>query len=503
MIDMPAAANAIWSPDAVRLLDSTAIHAFGIPGHELMLRAGRAVVTAAEARWPGARRWLVLCGAGNNGGDGYVVARLALEAGHRIEVCALSDPAALKGDAATTFREFIAAGGRLTPFEPALLTDAGLVIDAILGTGLTRPVDGETRRVIEAVNAADRPVVAVDVPSGLDAATGHPAGAAIRAALTVTFVGRKLGLHLGEGPAFSGEVEFTDLGIPHDAVGRAGLAGREPLCLFTAAELPRLLPPRRATTHKGDCGHVLVVGGNEGMPGAPRLAGEAALRTGAGLVSVATRRAHAALVPLARPELMCHGVDAGTDLAPLLRRATVVAVGPGLGRDTWARDLLATVLAAGLPLVLDADALNLLPPDAAPRSDWILTPHPGEAGRLLGTSAGAVQHDRLGALAELQRRLGGTVLLKGSNTLVAGGPDGPGWVIGAGNPGMATAGMGDVLTGIVAGLLAQRGGSAPTADLTAAAAFVHGAAGDAAARSGQRGLIASDVLGNLRPWLNP
>ena len=153
MTGMPAAANAIWSPDAVRLLDSTAIHAFGIPGHELMLRAGRAVVTAAEARWPGARRWLVLCGGGNNGGDGYVIARLALKAGHRVEVCALSDPAALKGDAATTFREFMADGGRLVPFEPALLGDAALVVDAIFGTGLARPVAGEARRVIDAVNA--------------------------------------------------------------------------------------------------------------------------------------------------------------------------------------------------------------------------------------------------------------------------------------------------------------------------------------------------------------
>jgi NAD(P)H-hydrate epimerase len=188
---------------------------------------------------------------------------------------------------------------------------------------------------IEAVEAAHRAVVAVDIPSGLDATTGLPSGAAIRADLTVTFVGRKLGLHLGEGPALAGVVEFADLGIPPAVVERAGLTGQARLRLFTAAELPRLLPRRPATAHKGNFGHVLVVGGNHGMSGAARLAAEAALRTGAGLVSVATRPAHAALLPLVRPELMCHGIGDARDLAPLLAWATVVAVGPGLGQDDW------------------------------------------------------------------------------------------------------------------------------------------------------------------------
>jgi len=495
-------ATAIWMPEDVRSLDRTATTAFGIPAYDLMGRAAEAVCAAAGARWPEARRWLVLCGAGNNGGDGYVIARLARRAGRDVQVCALVDPRELKGDAATAWRDFVADGGVTVTFEPALLAGAGLVVDAILGTGLSRPVSGDLLGVIGAVNAAGRPVVAVDIPSGLDATTGFPNGAAIRADLTVTFVGRKLGLHLGEGPAYAGRVEFADLGIPPAAVERAGLAGQARLRLFTAGDLPGVLPRRVATAHKGNFGHVLVVGGNHGMGGAARLAGEAALRSGAGLVSVATRPAHAALLPLARPELMAHGIATVTDLAPLLARATVVAVGPGLGRDDWARGLLSAVLAARLPLVVDADALNLLAPADGPRDDWVLTPHPGEAARLLDLPTGEVQRDRLGALAAIRKRWGGTVVLKGSGTLIGGAP-GPAWVIATGNPGMATAGMGDVLTGITAALLAQAGTSLPTADIAAAAAFVHGAAGDAAAGGGQRGILASDLIGHLRPWLNP
>ena len=506
MTRMWEAESGVWTPESVRTLDRTATNAFAIPGYQLMTRAAEAVCSAVSAAWPAARRWVVLCGSGNNAGDGYVIARLARRAGLEIRVCALADPARLAGDAATAWRDYAADGGALTPFAPEVLAGAELVVDAILGIGLARPVTGAICTAIEAVNSAGRPVVAVDIPSGLDATTGLPLGAAVRADLTVTFVARKLGLYLGEGPAYTGRVEFADLDIPGAVVARAGLAGQARLRLLRASELPRLLPRRLATAHKGDFGHVLVIGGNHGMSGAVRLAGEAALRSGAGLVSVATRPAQAALLPLVRPELMCQGIDAPADLAPLLARATVIAIGPGLGRDAWARALLAAVLAAPLPLVLDADALNLLAESPSKRHNWILTPHPGEAGRLLGSSSAAVQRDRLGALTDLHQRYGGTVILKGSGTLV-GGDSLPPWLITSGNPGMATAGMGDVLTGVVAGLFAQARdhlqSPASARDLAAAAAFAHGAAGDAAARGGQRGVVASDVLANLRSCLNP
>lgn len=504
---MSATTCSIWTPEAVRALDRTAIDALGIPGGELMQRAAAEVCRVARERWPAARRWLVLCGSGNNGGDGYLTAHLAHRHGLDATACAIVDPATLRGDAAAAWRTCAGSGGVIRQFSPALLADADLIIDALLGTGLARPVAGDFLAVIEAVNASGKPVVAVDIPSGLDATTGFPRPVAVRADCTVTFVGHKLGQFVGEGPAYTGALHFSDLGIPGDVVDRAGLSGQAVLRLFTAADLLPLLPRRLATDHKGRFGHVLVIGGNTGFSGAVHLAGEAALRAGAGLVTVATRAAHAALLPLVRPELMVRGVETAADLAPLLARATLVAVGPGLGQDGWARAQLDTVLATSLPLVVDADALNLLAGSGVRRNNWILTPHPGEAGRLLGTSAAGIQRDRPGALRALLERHGGTVLLKGKGTLVGAAGRAP-WVITTGNPGMATAGMGDVLTGIVAGVVATSSANGvpatgSMADLAAAAAHVHGMAGDVAAEMGQRGMLASDLLGHLRQCLNP
>jgi NAD(P)H-hydrate epimerase len=492
---MPAPANLVYTPATVRAVDARAIRGLGIPGYELMGRAAAATLTALRARWPAVADLLVLCGAGNNAGDGYVIARLARSAGLGTRVVALADPAALAGDAARARDDFLAAGGRIEAW-PGALPPGGLVVDALFGTGLARPVAGEVRAAIEAVNAAGRPVVAVDVPSGLDAATGAVLGAAIRADLTVTFVGLKAGLFLGAGPDHAGRVLLDDLAIPAAAWADAGPVLRR----YGSDDLAAALPPRRPTAHKGHFGHVLVVGGNTGMGGAVRLAGEAALRSGAGLVTVATRPANAPLVSLGRPELMAVGVDAPAGLDPALARATVVAIGPGLGQDDWARALFARVRAARRPLVVDADALNLLAAAPASAPDWILTPHPGEAARLLGTDTTSVQADRLAAVAALARRYGGVAVLKGRGTLVATAGGLP-WLIDRGNPGMASGGMGDVLTGITAALLAQFPHDPCGAAATAAS--VHAAAGDAAAAAGPRGLIASDLLAALRPWLNP
>jgi NAD(P)H-hydrate epimerase len=494
---MTAPSSFVYAAGDVRLLDRIAIDELGIPGYELMGRAGRAAFELARGRYPDARRWLVLCGAGNNAGDGYVVAKLALEAGLAPMVATLADPRRLAGDAATAFRDFECAGGTVLPFTGVIDGAVGLVVDALLGTGLARPLEGEWLRAVEAVNASGRPVIALDVPSGLDADTGRPRGAAVRADVTVTFIGRKLGLYLAGGPDYAGDVCLADLGLPLERMAR--VAPR--LRIVDASDHARALPRRARTAHKGAFGHVLVIGGNHGMGGAGRLAGEAALRAGAGLVSVATRAENAQAAVSARPELMCHAVDGPAGLEPLLERATVIAIGPGLGRDAWAQGLLARVLAAPRPLVLDADALNLLAARPQRRDDWVLTPHPGEAARLLGRSSGAVQADRSGAVAELCARYGGIALLKGRGTLVARAGELP-YLVDAGNPGMATGGMGDVLTGLLAGLLAQ---SAPADRLLAAAcaADLHARAADAAARDGERGLVASDLFAPLRRWLNP
>ena len=268
--------------------------------------------------------------------------------------------------------------------------------------------------------------------------------------------------------------------------------------LLTDCMLHAWLPPRSRASHKGDYGHVLVVGGDHGMAGAVRLAGEAAARTGSGLVSIATCLVHAAAIAAARPELMCHGVECARDLRPLLQRASVVAIGPGLGQSAWARDMLAAVLQTHLPLVVDADALNLLAQEPTRRDDWILTPHPGEAARLLGITTEQIQADRLHAVQTLQQRYGGVCVLKGAGSLVC-APESIA-LCEVGNPGMASGGMGDVLTGIIAALLAQ---GLSLVDAACAGVYIHAKAGDRAAQDGERGLLASDLMPYLRPLVNP
>lgn len=484
----------IYRTAAVREADRIAITECGIPGQVLMCRAAEATVRVARQMYPDAHRWLVLCGAGNNAGDGYMIARLAAGAGFEVRVAALSDPVRLTGDAALAWQAFRDQGGSVMPFTAGLLQDCDLVIDALLGSGLGRPLEGAWLYAVESVNAARLPVISVDIPSGLDGDNGAVRGAAIRAMATVTFVGHKLGLFTGHGPDCRGHLHFDDLGVPESVWSQVTPCLRR----FTPADLA-VLPPRAASGHKGLYGHVLVVGGNHGMGGAVRLAGEAALRSGAGLVSVATRAAHTGAMHAGRPELMCHAPASTDELDGLLRRASVVALGPGLGGDAWARQLWEAVINGGRPKIVDADALNLLARTPCRHDDWILTPHPGEAARLLGTTAADVQGDRLAALDALCTCYGGTVVLKGAGTLIGREGEIP-WLIDRGNPGMATAGMGDLLTGVTAGLVAQTGRLDPT--IAAAAAFVHAAAGDDAAIAGPRGLIASDLLPHIRAWLN-
>jgi NAD(P)H-hydrate epimerase len=491
MNQLPAA---IYSVAAVREIDRTTIEDHGVPGYTLMCRAGEAAVDAALAKFPEAMRWQVVCGAGNNGGDGYVVARLAASQGIAVSVLTLVDPETLRGDAATACADFVAEGGVVLPWSGALDSEATLLVDAILGSGLEREVGGEFARAVAACNAHAAPVLALDIPTGIHGETGALLGCAVRADLTVTFVGLKTGLFLGEAGDYRGELQFADLEIPDSY--RAGI---EPsLYRIDEATLRAALGPRRRAGHKGDYGHVLIIGGAAGMPGAVRLAGEAALRAGAGLVSIATHPSHASLLVASRPELMPHGVAGGDELAPLLERADVVAFGPGLGRSEWAESLFAVVSELQGPAVWDADALNLLAARPVHSTNRIITPHPGEAGRLLGISTAEVQSDRPAALAGLQAKYGGVAVLKGAGTLVSADPVPR--ICTAGNPGMGSAGMGDVLTGVIAALLAQ--GVDPGA-AAAVGVEVHARAGDCAASHGERGLLASDLLVELRGVVNP
>ena len=488
-------ATSLYTAAQVRELDQAAIRTLRIPGYTLMQRAADAAFRVLRARWPQARHIVVLCGAGNNGGDGYVVARLAREAGLSADVIALTEPSG-QGDAARACADWRAGGGTILPAS-ADLPVADVYVDALFGTGLARAVGGAACRLIEQLNASGRPRLSLDVPSGLNADTGDVLGIAVRATATMTFVAHKRGLFTGAAADHCGELILDTLGLPETLYTLCTADAR----LLDARALMHWLPVRPNGAHKGAFGHVLAIGGDVGMGGAIRLAGEAALRVGAGLVSVATRAEHVSALNAARPELMAHGVgvaDAAT-LEPLLQRASVIALGPGLGQGDWSRALWQAALAAGRSTVLDADALNLLAhaPVSLPANS-VLTPHPGEAARLLGCDTAEIAHDRFAAVRAIAKRHAAVVVLKGAGSLIA-RPDGEVAVCPWGNPGMASGGMGDVLTGVVAGLLAQGLDAWRAACLGVG---LHAQAGDIAAQSGQAGVLASDLFKPLRKLRN-
>lgn len=491
--DLP---EALYTAAQVRELDRRAIEDQGIPGYALMCRAGAAALDRLRIQWPLARTLAVCCGPGNNGGDGYVLARLALEAGLSVRVVAAIDPARLHGEAAQAWRDWQILGQPLAAPDEAL-AGADVIVDGLLGTGLTRPVEGDIARLIRSINQTAAPVLALDIPSGLNADTGAVMGCVVEADVTLSFIGLKLGLMTGAGPACRGELFMDGLGVPAPVFDDLPPAARR-----VRPVRSRAFPRRSRDAHKGHFGHVLVIGGGRGMPGAARLAGEAAARVGGGLVTLATHPDHARLIPQACPELMCHGIRHPDDLNDLLARATVVAVGPGLGSGDWGRRLWAHLGDWDGPMVVDADALNLLAASPRCREHWVLTPHPGEAARLLDCDTATIQADRPGAAAAIARHYGGVCVLKGAGSLIR---DASGLSLcDTGNPGMASGGMGDVLTGIIAGLLAQRLPAGGTRGESAAlGCWVHGAAADRAARVGERGLLASDLLFHLREVINP
>ena len=480
-----------------------------VSGSELMRRAGEAAWHILRAHWGDPRSVLVCCGGGNNAGDGFVLATLARQAGKSVQVLCLTDAERLSGDARLAWEAMREAGVVSSVWTPAAPESAlhvdgqppDVVVDALFGTGLDRAVEGVAAEWIDAMRKLDRPVLALDLPSGLDADTGKVWGTAVRATATVSFIRIKRGLLTAQGTEHGGKVYLADLELPPEVC--EDLPGPVTRQLRLEDCLP-LLAPRKRDTHKGDFGHLLVVGGDAGHAGAAGLAATAGLRCGAGLVSVATRERHAHHWTGARPELMVHAVEDAADLRRLWDMATVVAAGPGLGREAWARMLFPIIMEEyEKPMVLDADALNLLAESgrdaATKRRNWLLTPHPKEAARLLGCTVPAVQEDRFAAVARLREQYGGAVILKGNGSLVCGGEETA--VSTAGNPGMASGGMGDVLCGVAASLLAQKW---PLTEAAEGAVCLHGEAADRAAReAGERGMLASDLMPWLRRLCNP
>jgi len=486
----------LYAAAQLREFDRRAIETYGIAGSELMTRAGTAAFRALRARMPRARRIAVICGPGNNGGDGYVVARLAREAGLVPTVVTLGNPSVTSRDAAAMRACCEAAGVIVQAFDVSQLEHTDVIVDALLGIGLARPVQNEWRNAIEAINVSAAPVLAIDIPSGLHAESGAVMGAAVRAEVTISFIGLKAGLFTGSGREHAGEILFDDLGLPPDAYnGIVPIARR-----LSEDDLHDRIPRRARDAHKGSFGHVLVVGGAPGMTGAARLCGQSAARLGSGLVTLATHPESTQTIDATRPELLAYATRSAKDLKPLLERATVVALGPGLSQSTWARAMFRAVLASKRALVVDADALNLLAREPVRRSDWILTPHPGEAARLLKTTAAGIQQDRSAAIRALVKRYGGVCVLKGAGTLVASEADDTVWLCDRGNPGMASGGTGDVLTGAIAALRAQ--GLTPL-DAARLGVWLHAGAGDRAAQhEGQIGLLAGDLIPEMRHELN-
>lgn len=482
----------LYSASQIRAIEQHAIDRLNIPGYELMARAGEAVFKFLHGALDSDSSVLILCGPGNNGGDGFVVACLLYEEGYSVTLVSLTDSGLLKGDAAQARDDWLKAGGKIDHYSEQLLA-TDFIIDALFGIGLTRPLEGKFQQVVEQVNESDKPVLSIDMPSGLCSETGAVRGVAIRANTTVTFIGLKAGQFLLDGPDYRGELLLDDLSVPSAAYVNQPRAAS----LLEESELSKHLFPRDRNCHKGDFGHVLVIGGRSGMPGAVRMAGEAAARCGAGLVSVATHPQHAETVAAACPVLMAHGISETGQLRTLLKKATTLAFGPGLGQNDWARLLFSNVMETNMPRVIDADALNLLAENTQQCDQQIMTPHPGEAGRLLGVSTVDVQHDRLLAINKLQQKYGGVVVLKGQGTLVSDG--GEIWLCPFGNPGMASGGMGDVLTGIIAALLAQ---GLPLLEAAKCGVLIHALAADKAAATQPRGLLAIDLISALREFVN-
>ncbi|WP_432463832.1 NAD(P)H-hydrate dehydratase [Agarivorans sp. QJM3NY_33] len=491
--------QSLWSAEAVKAQEAVLAIKQGLSLFTLMERAGQAAFAFLQHRWPNARRLLVFAGGGNNGGDAYVLARLAKQAYLQIQLIELGLAERLPEEARLARQAWLAVGGTLDSMA-AFEGPCDVIVDGIFGTGLAGEIREPIAGLLTKINQLSAPVLALDLPSGLCANTGRIFGVALKASATISFVGLKQGLFTGQSADYVGDLVFAGLGIGDDfsQMNRSRVERNLPAPLWT------LLAKRSRVAHKGQCGRLALLGGNLGMPGAIRLAAEASLRTGAGLVNVLTKPEHLALMLAGRPELMVMGVELEQRLLlkDLLAKANSLVVGPGLAQDRWAGFLWTEALARKCNLLVDADALNLLAQQPERRDNWVLTPHPGEAARLLQCSVLEVEQDRIAAALKIQQRFGGVCVLKGAGTIIAG--DGKKVKISTfGNPGMASGGMGDVLSGIIGGLIAQLSGQYGLFDIACLGVSIHGMAADFVAEQGERGMLASDLMPYIRQLVNP
>jgi len=486
--------DVLCSVSEVQELEAAQI-ANGVPGEVLMERAGSSAFRLLRQCWPHAEQIAVYCGGGNNGGDGYVVARLAAKAGLRVNLVALASPSTPEAQGAKEKAQ--AAGVQPIGRSSQVLSGADVVVDALLGIGVTGALREPYVSVVREINQSPGARLAIDVPSGLNADSGAALPCAVSADVTITFIRNKRGMFTGSGPDYGGAIVLEHLGVGVGASREQQRSGCWGLRL-SEEWVRQVLPSRHASFHKGNAGHLLIVGGGPGMSGAAILAGRAALRSGAGRVTVACHPDNRLAVSSHTPELIVAAPQEPRDLAALLDQSDAVVIGPGLGRSDWARSLYAACRDHPLPKVLDADALNLLSSEPAPLAGSVMTPHPGEAARLSQLSVVEVQSDRPVVADTLARKFESVCVLKGAGTLVV-EMGKRALVCDRGHPGMATAGMGDVLSGVIGALLGQ--GVDPY-EAAGAGTWLHAASGDlAGARAGGIGLMATDLepyLGRLR-----
>lgn len=511
----------LYTLEQLYALDRIASEDFGVPGVELMTRAAESVFAVLMQQWPNVAHVGFVVGPHNKGGDAYALAMLALQHELEISFYTVGDHSldTLGASLIRTRANALAAGLKVEPFTGVIDNNIDVLIDGIVS--VAGAVEGDYCQAIAAVNSHRADVLSLDFPSGLNIDTGQCDPCTVSANVTVTFLGMKPGLLTASGPDYCGSIACSTLGLP-DALYEHLTSAIDRISYQHLVKHNNMMVPRLGNTHKGDFGHALIVGGDRGFGGAVMLACESAARTGAGLVSCATQPDNVASLNVRRPEVMAWGVASGLELAPLIDRASVIAIGTGLGQSGWSEMLLQQVLECDLPMVLDADALNIIAryqqrPDFSQR-DVVMTPHPAEAARLLGCNLHDVQQDRFSAARKLAQTYDAVVILKGQGSIVA-SPSGELAVCSDGNAGMSSGGMGDVLTGVVASILAQNLIRQTEVDMCSRhlrklvtspwdaarlACCVHSSAADEAAHlRGQRGLLACDVIEYLTARMNP
>lgn len=491
-----------YSAQQSQAIDKMAINQHGIPSLLLMEQAGLFSYETLFTHYPKTKRILILCGTGNNGGDGFVVGQLALMAGLHVDVVLYGQISQLKNDALLVYQAFIELGGKVNLFETGSFTlerlrlnslaEYDVIIDALFGTGLdkNRPISGPLLEWVNIINQLVIPVIALDIPSGLDADTGQIHGGAIQADRTCTFITQKPGLYQFNGQDTAGKIHYSRLFLDEQLLhSQTPIAHNHSLKHWLSH-----LPKRNAVSHKGSTGQVMLIGGDQHMMGAVQMAGLASLKVGAGLVKVMTHSEHGIALTQVLPELMCYSEQ---EFEIQSAQAKVIAIGPGLGLQAWGSALFNKTLPLKLPKVLDADALTLLAQAPEHQENWVLTPHPGEAARLLNSTTETVQNDRFAAIKAIQKQYGGVVVLKGNATLVFDGERLEMCL--AGNAGMATGGMGDVLTGAISGLVAQ---GVPLFEAACLGVSLHAHAGDILAQQkGQHGLLPTELASTLSQLL--